>query len=128
MANEKALDILKEMKADPKAQELFEGMGQPISPDEVISVYARIAEKLGYGITAEDIRDVIEQEEARRKEEIDKVVADIEALEDDDLEHVAGGYAGQDEECGEAYEYIVEKLKKLTEICWIDDTCDWAIN
>ena len=34
MAIEKTLEILKEMKADPKAKELFEGMEKPKSPDE----------------------------------------------------------------------------------------------
>ena len=92
MANEKTLEILKEMKADPKAKELFEGMETPKSPDEEISAYAQIAEKLGYAITAEDIKEAIEQEEARHKAKTDKVVSDMEALEDDDLEGVAGGF------------------------------------
>ena len=91
MANEKTLEILKEMKADPKAQELFKGMGKPKSPDEAIAAYAQVAEKLGYGITAEDIREAMKQEETIRKAKTDKVVADMEELKDDDLENVAGG-------------------------------------
>ena len=55
MANEKTLEILKKMKADPKAKELFEGMETPKSLDEMVAAYAQVAEKLGYGITAEDI-------------------------------------------------------------------------
>ena len=65
------------MKADPKAKELFEGMEKPTSPDEAISAYAQVAEKLGYGITAEDIREAVEQDETRRKANADKVVADL---------------------------------------------------
>ena len=91
MASEKTLEILKEMKADPKAKELFEGMEKPTSPDEAISAYAQVAEKLGYGITAEDIREAVKQEETIRKAKTDKVVADMQELEDDDLGDVAGG-------------------------------------
>ena len=92
MTNEKTLEILKEMKADPNAKELFEGMEKPKSPDEAIAAYAQVAEKLGYAITTEDIREAVKQEEARHKANTDKVVADMEALEDDDLEGVAGGF------------------------------------
>ena len=92
MAIERTLEILKEMKADSKAQELFKGMEKPKSPDEAISAYAQVAEKLGYGITAEDIREAVKQEETIRKAKTDKVVADMEELKDDDLQDVAGGF------------------------------------
>ena len=92
MTTEKALEILKEMKKDSKAKELFEGMGKISSLDEMAAALAQIAGKLGYGITAEDIREAVEQEEAKRKANTDEVVADMEALNDDDLENVAGGF------------------------------------
>lgn len=79
------------MKADPKTKEMFEGMEKPKSLDEMISAYAQVAEKPGYGITADDIREVVELEEARRKAKTDKVVSDMEVLEDNDPEGVAGG-------------------------------------
>ena len=128
MANEKTLEILKKMKADPKAKELFEGMEKPTSPDEAISAYAQVAEKLGYGITTEDIREAIEQEEARHKAKTDKVVSDMEALEDDDLDNVAGGndgcYSTQDGWCmseDACYEYQIEYLCSGN---WGDSNCD----
>ena len=40
MASEKTLEILKEMKADPKARELVEGMETPTSLDEMVAAYA----------------------------------------------------------------------------------------
>ena len=107
MANEKILEILKEIKKDPKAKELFEGMEKPGSPDEAISAYAQVAEKLGYGITAEDIRVAVEQEEARRKEKTDKAVSDITELDDDELEDVAGGVSL----CGLLVRFITEVIK-----------------
>lgn len=108
MANEKILEILKEIKKDPKAKELFEGMEKPGSPDEAISAYAQVAEKLGYGITAEDIRVAVEQEEARRKEKTDKAVSDITELDDDELEDVAGGVSL----CGLLVRFITEVIKE----------------
>lgn len=93
------------MKADPKAKELFEGMEKPTSPDEAISAYAQVAEKLGYGITVEDIREAIKQEETKRKAKTDKVVANMEELKDDDLEGVAGGYWAEDG-CARTYSYF----------------------
>ena len=67
-------------------------MEKPKSPDEAISAYVQIAEKLGYGITADDIKEAVKQEESRRKANTDKVVADMQELKDDDLEGVAGGF------------------------------------
>ena len=132
MANDKTLEILKEMKADPKAEELFDGMEKPASPDEMVAAYAQVAEKLGYAITAEDIREAVEQEEARRKAKTDKVVSDMEELEDDDLEGVAGGF----------YRYVLgscasSQLKQVYDKCendftdtncYISDACENHVN
>ncbi len=130
MTNEKTIEILKEMKADPKAMELFEGMEKPKSHDEALSAYVQVAEKLGYGITEEDIREAIEEEEARRKAKTDKVVSDMEALEDDDLDNVAGGNDGcsstQDGWCmsdDACVEYVTEYLCSGD---WGDSNCDVA--
>ena len=125
MTNEKTLEILKEMKADPKAKELFEGMEKPKSPDEAIAAYAQVAEKLGYGITAEDIREAVKQEEAKRKEKTDKVVSDMKELEDDDVEDVAGGAMDcprvMTNDCGTPFQKIID-------ICWKNDVCSVGIN
>ena len=120
MANEKTLEILKEIKADPKAKELFKGMEKPKSPDEAIAAYAQVAEKLGYGITAEDIREAVKQEETIRKAKTDKVVADMEELKDDDLEGVAGGK--ENPECSNTVEY------SFSEWCGINDSCSIGWN
>ena len=120
MINEKTLEILKEMKADPKAKELFEGMEKPASPDEAISAYAQVAEKLGYGITEEDIRETIKQEEASRKAKTDKVVSDMEELEDEDVENVAGGLT--DIVCGEPMQIVFDRF------CWENDACSISVN
>ena len=91
MSAEKTLELLKKLKEDPKAKELLNGLKKPASADDVITCYAQIAAKLGYDITAEEIREVVNQEEARRKSETEKIASDIKALNADDLENVAGG-------------------------------------
>ena len=122
MINEKTLEILKEMKADPKAKELFEGMEKPKSPDEAIAAYAQVAEKLGYGITEKDIREAIAQEEARRKARNDKVVSDIAELDDDEVEDVAGGATPLPSSggCG--------LIQTIGDLCWENDACSISVN
>ena len=129
MTSEKTLEILKEMKTDPKAKELFEGMEKPGSLDEAISAYARIAEKLGYGITEEDIRETIKQEEASRKAKTDKVVTDMEALEDDDVEDVAGGvkiYTKPYKTKNNGKRCYATHI--ILDICWENDVCSISVN
>ena len=94
MSAEKTLELLKKLKEDPKAKELLNGLKKPASADDVITCYAQIAAKLGYDITAEEIREVVNQEEARRKSETEKIASDMKALNDDDVENVAGGGGG----------------------------------
>ena len=91
MSAEKTLELLKKLKEDPKAKELLNVLKKPAPADDVITCYAQIAAKLGYDITAEEIREVVNQEEARRKSETEKIASDMKALNDDDVENVAGG-------------------------------------
>jgi hypothetical protein len=97
-------------------------MEKPKSPDEAIAAYAQVAEKLGYGITAEDIREAVKQEETIRKAKTDKVVADMEELKDDDLEGVAGGiHPDILLKCGEV-------MQAIFDICWENDACSISLN
>ena len=140
MASEKTLEILKEMKADPKARELVEGMETPTSLDEMVAAYAQVAEKLGYNITADDIREVVKMEEARRRAKTEKVVSDMEALDDDDLEGVAGGfycivYKGKDRDYTSGTlkpqkEKVYNKCRDnyVDTECWNSDACSAVVH
>jgi len=86
MSAEKTLELLKKLKEDPKARELLDGLKKAASADEMISCFAQAAAKLGHTITAEEIRKIVEQEEARRKAKAEKIAADMKALNDDDVE------------------------------------------
>ena len=74
MANEKTLEILKEMKADSKAQELFKGMEKPASLDEAIAAYAQVAEKLGYGLLLRISEKLWKGHESQEESNADKAV------------------------------------------------------
>lgn len=115
MGNEKTLDILNEMRADKKAQELYQSMEKPKTLDEAIPVYAQIAEKLGYGITAEDIREAVEQNEARIRLETEKAVSDVE-LEGCEMARVAGG--GDHPQCKDTYSNGWDGVCFYEEICF----------
>ena len=130
MTNEKTFEILKEMSADPKARELFEGMEKPTSLDEMVAAYTQVADKLGYAVTAEDIKEAIEQEEARRRVKTDKIVSDMESLEDEDLEGVAGGFYRYDN-CRLSPERVKiwnQCASSFDGYCWSDDACEFNLN
>jgi len=78
MKTEKTLEILKELKEDPKAKEIFESLKNSKSADDIISVLEYMAGNRGYDIKAEEIREALESK-------------DMIPLEDDALDEVAGG-------------------------------------
>ena len=140
MSAEKTLELLKKLKEDPKAKELLDGLKNTASADDVISCYAQIAAKLGYDITAEEIREVVNQEEARRKAQTEKIASDMKALNDDDVEEVAGGGSKYKIQ-GKIYEgcaYTQDGLCVMNDACfnldivyacdkdWSDPNCDMA--
>ena len=140
MSAEKTLELLKKLKEDPKAKELLNGLKKPASADDVITCYAQIAAKLGYAITAEEIREVVNQEEARRKSETEKIASDMKALNDDDVEDVTGGasryqwdetwYEGckftHDGSCAIQDACVSVRVNYLCDADWSDPNCDFT--
>ncbi len=54
-------------------------------------MHAEAAAAAGFDVTAADIRAVLEELDAERKTKTQKAAQDLQALEDDDVENVAGG-------------------------------------
>ena len=114
MSAEKTLELLKKLKEDPKAKELLNGL--------------------------EEIREVVNQEEARRKSETEKIASDMKALNDDDVEDVAGGasryqwdetwYEGckftHDGSCAIQDACVSVRVNYLCDADWSDPNCDFA--
>ena len=95
----------------------------------MIICYAQIAAELGYDITAEEIREVVNQEEARRKGKTEKAASDIQALNDDDVENVVGGVywykASETTRLGSSASDIRYYRQEGCRWDFTDDDCTW---
>ena len=92
MSKETAIKFLRELRTNEKAKELLQGMEKPKNKDDAIKAYAEIAAKLGEDISQEDFAWSLEEIEKEIHQRTETVSADMEELEDDDLEGVAGGF------------------------------------
>lgn len=101
---------------DEKVQELLKDLEKPESADELGAVIGQVAEKLGYDISAEDIKAALEEAEQACKAKTDGAAAQIRELPDEALDAVAGGRDHND--CKYSY--------KDKENCWFKDACDNA--
>ena len=114
MSKESAIKFLRELKTNEKAKELLQGRERPKSKDEAIKAYVEIAAELGEDISPEDFARALEEIEAEIHQKTESVSADMQELEDDDVEDVAGGGVGPSHGCGskmrEEYEKVCTRL------------------
>ena len=130
MSKEAALQFLNTLGANEKAKELLLQREKPTSEEEKIKAYAEIAAVLGESITAEDFREAFRDVQEKVQKQAEDTAAYIRALEDDDVENVAGGYYYQTTEKGSLKIIRVydECSKDFTDTnCWWDDACDYFV-
>ena len=130
MSKEAALQFLNTLGANEKAKELLLQREKPGSEEEKIKAYAEIAAVLGESITAEDFREAFRDVQEKVQKKAEDTAAYIRALEDDDVENVAGGYYYQTTEKGSLKIIRVydECSKDFTDTnCWWDDACDYFV-
>ena len=130
MSKEAALQFLNTLGANEKAKELLLQREKPASEEEKIKTYAEIAAVLGESITAEDFREAFRDVQEKVQKKAEDTAAYIRALEDDDVENVAGGYYYQTTEKGSLKIIRVydECSKDFTDTnCWWDDACDYYV-
>lgn len=101
-------EIIEKMRKDPKVVELLKECEE--QKDE-FAAYAEIADKLGYDVTAEDLKSFLEETSRRIAGKTDDVITQ---LPDEELKVVAGGK--DHNECKDTY---MDK-----ENCWYNDGCD----
>lgn len=78
----------------------------------MIKAYAEIAAELGEDLSVEDITNAVEEFEADLQKQSKAVSAEIEELDDDEIENVAGG---KDRPvCAERFNF---------KLCWLNDMC-----
>ena len=118
MSKESAIKFLRELRTNEKAKELLQGMERPKNRDDAIKAYAEVAKELGEDISPEDFAQALEEIEAEIHQKTKAVSADMQELEDDDVENVAGGTI----ECGEPMQILINRF------CWENDVCSIHIN
>ena len=91
MPKESAIKFLRELKTNEKAKELLQGRERPKNKEDAIKAYAEVAKELGEDISPEDFAEALKEIEAEIHQKTEAVSADMQELEDDDLEYVAGG-------------------------------------
>ena len=89
MSKEKAKEfVLAHWRNEPD-EALERKMKEAQSDDERLALYVEAA--AGWDLTAADIRAALDELDAERKAKTQESVQDLQALEDDDVENVAGG-------------------------------------
>lgn len=109
------------IRQDPKAKELMKSVGEPKSAEEAEEQYAAIAEKLGYDLSVEEIRHVLQAMESSQKARTGSAEDAVKAsLDENDLNAVAGGGGPEFSDC--------EMTHHPGEWCWMTDSCSMIIN
>ena len=131
MSKESALKFLNTLSKNERAQELFKTKKKPESLEEQAKIYSEIAAELGEQFAPEDFIQMTKELEERIKQKTEAAASDLEALEDNQVGDVAGGYYYVE---GNGYDeplYMVENQCKndFTDTsCWFSDACDnWVI-
>ena len=130
MSKESALKFLNTLSKNERAQELLKTKKKPESLEEQAKIYSEIAAELGEQIAPEDFIQMTKELEERIKQKTEAAASDLEALEDEDVENVAGGYYYQTTEKGSLKIIRVydECSKDFTDTnCWWDDACDYYV-
>ena len=119
-------EFLKALATDPKAKELRKGMKEPASTEEAAEQYITIAEKMGFSVTKESILEFLTVMEKKQQAQAAKAQNEIKAaLNEDDLESVAGGVEGKNEN-NSGCESTTKSAEE--EWCWFSDACNYVVN
>ena len=113
MSKENAIQFLEKVCGNEEAKKLLEGRERPKDRKEQAELFSGIAEKLGDNISPEDFAEALEEMEERIRRRTDSALSDMEAIEDDDLDGVAGGTGDSEKQhswC--VYSDIIVKLKE----------------
>jgi len=121
MSKEIAKQFLCEYSDNEEAMNLLNEYPQPKSQGEAIAQLAEVAMKMGKKITAEELTEAIHALRKEQKTRTDAAASEMEALEDDDLEDVAGGiYTITNADTGER-KYECYHESNIT--CKLQDAC-----
>ena len=131
---EQGREFFKTLHTDPEARRLLDEKSQPTTMDEAYELYAEVAEKLGFSLTAQQIAEAAaalaqeqkgataQAEEAMR--ELDPAeLAAVAGAKDCELDFMPGG-----QECKQTMVYSCSSTFDYGEWCWFDDACESIIS
>ena len=125
MSKEKAKEFLIAFRQGEPDEAFAKRFREAQSDDERFALYAEAAAAEGLDLTAADIRDALEELDAERKAKTQEAVQDLQALKDDDVEKVAGGFYYIGEKDGQTHQKIEgECVNDFTDDdCTLQDAC-----
>jgi len=120
LSKESALQFLNTLGTNERAKELLNNRKKPENFEEQAKIYSETAAELGEQITPEDFMQATQELEARIKKKTEAAASDLVALEDDQVEDIAGGvyhYRDGEKVTGCRYDFVDTD-------CWREDACE----
>ena len=120
MSKESALQFLNTLGKNERVLELLKTKKKPESIEEKAKIYSETAAELGEQIAPEDFIQMTKELEERIKQKTEAAASDLVALEDDQVEDIAGGvyhYREGEKVTGCCYDFVDTD-------CWWEDACD----
>ena len=121
MSKESALKFLNTLGTNERAKELLNNRKKPENFEEQAKIYSEIAAELGEQITPEDFMQATQELEARIKKKTEAAASDLVALEDDQVEDIAGGFYYFEDQYTKVYKC---RYDFVDTDCWWEDACD----
>ena len=131
MSKESAMKFLNSLGKNERVLELLKAKKKPESIEEKAKIYSETAAELGEQITPEDFKLAVEEVEEQIRKKAEAAVSEIVALEDDQVEDVAGGFYYVVDDCTVvSNERIIENQCAndfVDTSCWWNDACrSWS--
>ena len=121
MSKESALKFLNTLGTNERAQELLKTKKKPESIEEKAKIYSEAAAELGEQIAPEDFIQMTKELEERIKQKTEAAASDLVALEDDQVEDIAGGFYYWQDQSTKVYKC---RYDFVDTDCWWEDACE----
>ena len=121
MSKESALKFLNTLGKNERVLELLKAKKKPESIEEQAKIYSETAAELGEQIAPEDFIQMTKELEERIKQKTEAAASDLVALEDDQVEDIAGGFYYFEDQYTKVYKC---RYDFVDTDCWWEDACD----
>ena len=121
MSKESALQFLNTLGTNERAKELLNNRKKPENFEEQAKIYSETADELGEQITPEDFMQATQELEALIKKKTEAAASDLVALEDDQVEDIAGGFYYYQDQYTKVYKC---RYDFVDTDCWWEDACE----